>query len=144
MLLNVTVLIVWMASVKRTSCVLSWNDEESIPSTLSLIMWRKLPANTLWDTEVWFNINMSSYQYWKCQCGDNAIITVSNLQKGNSNTVKNASLYWISSELQICLLGALSVAEICCNYGMDEKSHHIKSQDSLDEWCHPSSYVNMY
>ena len=43
----------------------------------------------------WFNIKMSSYQYWKSHCGDKTIWHPSYLHNGISYTGKTASLYWI-------------------------------------------------
>ena len=50
MSLNVPVLIIWVASVKRASCVLSWINEESIPLAFKLVMWRKWYENCLRNT----------------------------------------------------------------------------------------------
>ena len=45
---------------------------------------------------LWFNINMSSYQYRKFYCGDKTIVRSSYLHNGISYTGKMTSLYWFS------------------------------------------------
>ena len=46
----------------------------------------------------WFNIKMSSYQYWKSHCGDKTVIRSSYLHNEIPYIGKMASLYWISPQ----------------------------------------------
>ena len=46
----------------------------------------------------WFNIKMSSYQYWKSHCGDKTVIRSSYLHNGIPDTGKMTSLYWFGPQ----------------------------------------------
>ena len=50
------------------------------------------------ESEPWFNIKMSSYQYRKSHCGDKTVVRSSYLHNGISYTGKLSSLYWIGPQ----------------------------------------------
>ena len=52
-----------------------------------------------WKSGPWFNIQKSSYQYWKSHCGDKTILRPYYLHNGISYSGKMTSLYWIGAQV---------------------------------------------
>ena len=69
--------------------------------------------NELKDTEPWFNIKMSSYQYRKPRCGDKTVVISSYLHNKISYTGRwhrYIEPYWFNSRV---IITALSVCYEC-------------------------------
>ena len=61
----------------------------------------------------WFNIKMSSYQYWISHCGDKTVVR-SYLHNGISYTGKMSSLYWIGGLFGYIIVPLAIIFE--CNF----------------------------
>ena len=61
----------------------------------ALVDWCQRVINQLSKPGGWFNIQMSTYQHRKSNCGDKTILRLSYLHNGTSYTGKIASLNWI-------------------------------------------------
>ena len=79
---------VYIACCGYVSCVSSWSP---------FFYNQTINYHICWYAGPWFNIKMSSYQYWKSHCGDKTILRPSYLHNGISYTGKTTSLYRISS-----------------------------------------------
>ena len=92
------------------------------------------------DPGPWFNIEMSSYQNRKSDCGDKTVVRSSYLHKGISYTGKMTSLYWIRALVDVAVNLKLLSSNTC---SLRTYVHFLWNRSSVTEnlwrWVNLSS-----